>query len=160
MPRSAGSPRSTFAAATTRISTGRSSFEPSGETSRISRTRNIFTCTASGMLSISSRNSVPPLECSMRPTRFFCAPVKAPGSWPKSSLSITVSGSAPQFSATKLPLDRFLLQRCSAVATTSLPLPVSPATSTSTSVSAMCRSVVRRRSMAGVWPISGKSSSA
>ncbi len=47
-------------------------------------------------------------------------PLKAPASWPNNSLSTTVSGSAPQFMATKLPLAR-RLQRWSALATTSLP---------------------------------------
>lgn len=68
------------------------------------------------------------------------------------------SGKAPQLSATKLPLRRWP-QLCSNCATTSLPLPVSPATSTSTSVSAISRKVRRRFSIAGVWPINGRSPS-
>ncbi|CAM5301317.1 hypothetical protein SSTU70S_02910 [Stutzerimonas stutzeri] len=135
-PRCTGLPRSIFDAATTRRLSSRLSLLPSGSIVRCSSTRSRRTCAAGGMLSISSRNSVPPLECSMRPIRFFCAPVNAPASWPNSSLSIMLSGSAPQFTATKLPLRR-LLQSCSRLATASLPLPVSPAISTSTSVSAM-----------------------
>ena len=42
---------------------------------------------ASGISPISSRNSVPPFACSKRPTRRRSAPVNAPFSWPKSSLS-------------------------------------------------------------------------
>ena len=36
-----------------------------------------------------------------RPTRIFAAPVKAPASAPKSSLSISVSGRAPALTLTK-----------------------------------------------------------
>ena len=85
----------------------------------------------------------------MRPIRRRSAPVKAPASWPKSSLSSTVSGSAPQLSATKFRALR-RLQRCSRRATTSLPVPVSPRTSTSTSASATWRMVSRSRRIAGV----------
>ncbi|MEW5317923.1 MAG: hypothetical protein WDW38_009182 [Sanguina aurantia] len=42
---------------------------------------------ASGMSPISSRNSVPPSACSKRPETRLTAPVKAPASWPNSSLS-------------------------------------------------------------------------
>ena len=98
---------------------------------------------------------MPPWACSIRPTRRLAAPVKAPASCPKSSLSSTVSGSAPQFSATRLP-DR-PLQRCRRLATTSLPEPVSPRTSTSMSASATWRIVSRSRRMPGVSPISGRS---
>ena len=49
---------------------------------------------ASGMLSISSRNSVPPLACSSLPGRAFTALVNAPASCPKNSLSTIVSGNA------------------------------------------------------------------
>jgi hypothetical protein len=47
---------------------------------------------------------VPPLACSILPMRRFWAPVKAPGSWPKSSLSSRVSAIPPQLMATKLPV--------------------------------------------------------
>ena len=99
---------------------------------------------------------MPPFACSIRPIRRFAAPVKAPTSWPKSSLSSTLSGSAPQFSATKLP--RRPLQRCSRLATTSLPDPVSPRTSTSTAASATCRIVSRSRTIDSVSPTSDMSS--
>ena len=43
---------------------------------------------------------MPPLATSNRPTRCSSAPVKAPLRWPNSSLSMSVSGSAPQLMAT------------------------------------------------------------
>ena len=50
---------------------------------------------------ISSRKSVPPSASSMRPTRLNRAPVNAPFSWPKSSLSNSPSLSAAQLTFTK-----------------------------------------------------------
>ena len=74
--------------------------EPSRSTERSCSTRSSLPCVASGMLSISSRNSVPPLACSSLPGRAFTALVKAPASWPKNSLSTIVSGIAAQLTAT------------------------------------------------------------
>ena len=60
----------------------------------------------SGSSPISSRKRVPPLASSNRP--FFCrsAPVKAPRSWPKSSLSSRCSGSAAQLTDHELAASR------------------------------------------------------
>ncbi len=58
-------------------------------------------CSAGEVSPISSRNKVPPSACSKRPCLSRSAPVKAPRLYPKSSLSSSVSGSAPQFCATK-----------------------------------------------------------
>jgi hypothetical protein len=44
---------------------------------------------------------VPPLALSSRPGFAFPAPVKAPRSWPKSSLSSNSSENAAQLTATK-----------------------------------------------------------
>ena len=44
---------------------------------------------------------MPPSATSKRPFLSACAPVKAPLRWPNSSLSSSVSGSAPQLTATK-----------------------------------------------------------
>ena len=56
---------------------------------------------SSGEISpISSRKSVPPLASSKRPRFAPLAPVNAPRSWPKSSLSRSDSGSAAQLTAT------------------------------------------------------------
>ncbi len=49
---------------------------------------------SSEMLAISSRNSVPPSASSKRPTRSVLASVKAPRTWPNSSLSNTAFGEA------------------------------------------------------------------
>ena len=53
------------------------------------------------MSPISSRKSVPPSASSKRPRLVLTAPVKAPRTWPKSSLSIRPSGSAVQLIGTK-----------------------------------------------------------
>ena len=53
------------------------------------------------------------------------APVKAPRSWPKSSLSSSVSESAAQLRQTYGPLRRGD-RRCTVSASSSLPTPVSP----------------------------------
>jgi hypothetical protein len=75
------------------------------------------------------------------------APVKAPLSWPNSSLSNSCSGMAAQFSATK-GLSARGPKSCRQRATSSLPLPVSPRISTLTGVSARS-STCRRRP---AWP--------
>ena len=49
---------------------------------------------------ISSRNTVPPSATSNLPFLRYCAPVNAPFSWPNSSLSSSVSVSAPQWMVT------------------------------------------------------------
>ena len=68
------------------------------------RTRSSRVCASIGMSPISSRNSVPPSACSKRPDARCIAPVKAPFSCPKSSLSIRSRGIAAMFTATNGPL--------------------------------------------------------
>ncbi len=46
-------------------------FDPKRSMTRSCRARSSLACVDSGMLSISSRNSVPPLACSILPTRAF-----------------------------------------------------------------------------------------
>jgi len=53
------------------------------------------------MSPISSRKMVPWLHCSNLPMRWELAPVKAPFSWPKSSLSRRFSGMAAQLMGMK-----------------------------------------------------------
>jgi hypothetical protein len=66
----------------------------------------------------SSSSSVPSFAASKTPTLRARAPVKLPRSWPKSSLSAMLSGSAAQLMAMKgAPARREC--RCSARATTS-----------------------------------------
>jgi hypothetical protein len=82
------------------------------------------------MSAISSRNSVPPSARRTSPSRSSRAPENAPRFAPNSSLSISVRGSAPQFTATKAPRrpDSSWIAR----AVSSLPVPVSPRISTGT----------------------------
>ena len=61
-----------------------------------------------GSSATSSRNSVPLAANSKRPRPSRSAPVKGPRSWPNSSVSTSVSGSAAQFTATKGLLARAL----------------------------------------------------
>ena len=61
-----------------------------------------------GSSATSSRKSVPPFARSNLPMWRSTAPVNAPFSWPKSSLSIYDAGSAAQFTATKAAPDRSL----------------------------------------------------
>ena len=68
---------------------------------------------------------MPPWASSKRPSRRATAPVKAPFTWPKSSLSSSSSGMAPQLTATNGRSARRLLQWI-ARATSSLPVPLSP----------------------------------
>ena len=53
-------------------------------------TRSSLTCISGGRSPTSSRSSVPPPAASKRPVRLRSAPVKAPFSWPNSSLSSRV----------------------------------------------------------------------
>ena len=68
---------------------------------------------------------MPRSATSMSPFLLVSAPVKAPRMWPKSSDSSSVSGSAPQLSATKGRRAASEL-KCTARATSSLPVPDSP----------------------------------
>ena len=65
-------------------------------------TRSSFGWSSSGMSPTSSRNSVPPFASSKRPTRCAIAPVNAPRSCPKSSLSSSPVGMAAQLTLTKV----------------------------------------------------------
>ena len=92
------------------------------------------------MSPISSSSNVPPSACSKHPTRCVVAPLNAPRSCPNISVSISVSGTAAQLTATNGPFLRSPL-KCNAFATSSLPVPLSPVSSTLTSVStARCMS--------------------
>ena len=96
---------------------------------------------------------MPPLAASKQPGRSLCAPVNAPFSCPKSSLSISVSGIAPQFSATNGSSARSL-SSCRARAATSLPVPLSPVIRTVICVPAARRRRSETRAMAGEAPTS------
>ncbi len=83
---------------------------------------------AAGVSPISSRNTVPPSAASMRPIFWPAAPVKAPFSWPNSSLSSRDSLSAAQLMRVIAPLRPDISWMVEA--STSLPTPVSPRMST------------------------------
>ena len=72
---------------------------------------------------------MPPCASSNTPGRRWSAPVKAPRSWPKSSLSISVAGMAAQLMATN-GLSRRGERLWMARATSSLPVPDSPVMAT------------------------------
>ena len=76
------------------------------------------------------------------------APVKAPFSWPKNSLSMRSRGIAVQFTATK-GRSRRGERRWIARATSSLPVPVSPRRSTVASASATCSTIANTSRIAG-----------
>ena len=94
-----------FVAAMRRTLTGTWLFVPTRRTSRRSSTRSSLGCRSMLSSPISSRKTVPPAAASNTPRRDDTAPVKAPRSWPKSSLSSSCGGIAPQ-STTRNGLSR------------------------------------------------------
>ena len=84
-------------------------FPPTRRTCRSCRTRRSLACSGRGMSPTSSRKLVPPLASSKRPRRVAIAPVKAPFSWPKSSLSRRCSGREAQSMGMKARAARELL---------------------------------------------------
>ncbi len=150
MPAATASCSRTLVAATTRTSMGTLLREPSRTTSRSCSTRSSLTWIDSGRSPISSRNSVPPLAASNQPDLAENAPVKAPFSWPKSSLSTRLSEKAPQFTATKGRLLR-RLRSCTWRAISSLPVPVSPMMSTLASLGATMRTRSSSAAERGSW---------
>ena len=93
------------------------------------RTLRSLGCRSMGRSPISSRKSVPPFAASILPILFLSAPVKAPFSWPKSSLSRSSRGSAGQLTVIKGWLARGLCEWMY-LARTPLPVPLSPVRST------------------------------
>ena len=79
---------------------------------------------------------MPPSASSNRPCRVITAPVKLPFSWPNSSLSIRLGGTAPQSNTTS-SRPRRGDRLWTACATSSLPVPVSPSITTVVAVGAM-----------------------
>ena len=122
-------------AAITRTSTFTVWLPPTRSNSRSWSTRRSFTCVSGGSSPTSSKKIVPPCASSKRPVRRSVAPVKAPFSWPKSSLSTSPLGKAAQFTLTS-GRSRRPLRAWIARATSSLPVPVSPEISTEESVAA------------------------
>ena len=90
-------------AATIRTSTSISSRPPTRRIFRSCSVRSSLACSSSGSSPSSSRKNVPPSANSTRPIRRLSAPVNAPFSWPKNSLSSKLSGIAPQSTGTNGP---------------------------------------------------------
>jgi hypothetical protein len=102
---------------------------------------------------ISSRKRVPLSASSKRPTRSRTAPVNAPRTCPKNSVSYRSRGTAAQLTLTN-GLFALLLRRWTSRATSPLPVPFSPRIKTVESVEAtrsICRATVWR---AELCPIS------
>ena len=118
-----------------------------------SRMRRNFACSATLISAISSRKSVPSCASSKQPWRRSSAPVNAPFSWPKISLSSSVSGIAAQLTATKGPRPRGD-SSWSVRATSSLPVPLSPVMSTAAGVGAASSINRCTACMAGLVPTS------
>ena len=79
---------------------------PTRSISRSWMARSSLACRRASISEISSSSRVPPLASSNLPIRRATAPVKAPFSWPNSSLSSRFSGMAAQFTEMKGRLDR------------------------------------------------------
>src|SRR5262249_20620277 len=84
-----------------RGSTGIGVVPATGRTHLSSMTRSSLTWSGSGISPISSRNRVPWLAATNSPWLACTAVVNAPRTWPKSWLSSSASGIAPQLIATK-----------------------------------------------------------
>ena len=108
---------------------------PTGSNSRSCNARSSLTCSRGLAVAISSRNSVPPSASRNLPGLSVVAPVKAPLTWPNSSLSSRFSGSAPQATSTNGPPLR-PPAACRARAVIVLPVPLSPRINTVVRVSA------------------------
>ncbi len=90
---------------------------------------------AGDAVAISSRKMVPPSAWRNFPSRSAVAPVKAPATWPKSSLSSSVSLRQPQATSTNR-FSRRWLARWISRARSDLPVPLSPVMSSVAGASA------------------------
>ena len=79
-----------------RMSTGTGRVPPTRSMTRSWMARSSLACRRTSISEISSSSSVPPVASSNLPMRRATAPVKAPFSWPNSSLSSRFSGIAAQ----------------------------------------------------------------
>ena len=135
VPAATSAARSSLVARITRASTACVCEPPTDSNRRSCRTRNSFTCMAGDAVAISSRKMVPPSACRNFPSRSAVAPVKAPATWPKSSLSSSVSLRQPQATSTNRP-PRRRLARWISRASSDLPVPLSPVISSVAGASA------------------------
>ena len=114
--------------------------------------RSTLAWVLSDMSPISSRKMVPPSARSNFPFFWDTAPVKAPRSWPNSSLSMSSSGIAAQLISMN-GLSRRRLWKCTDRATSSLPVPFSPVMRTEALVGATIRICSLSLSIAAELPI-------
>ena len=77
---------------------------PTRSNSRSCSARSSFTCRWGVVELISSRKMVPVWAASKRPVRFSMAPVNAPRTWPKSSLSKQAFGEGAAVDADERPV--------------------------------------------------------
>jgi hypothetical protein len=108
-----------------------------------------LTWTDGGSSPISSMNAVPPSAASRSPAFARTAPVKAPSTCPKTSLSKSDSDSAAAWMRTSGPSAR-REKRWMRSAKTSFPVPVSPSSSTGRSVTATLRMIASSSASASV----------
>ena len=118
------------------ISTGIAFVSPTLVMHRFWMARRSLAWDCIGILAISSRKSVPPSACSNLPAWSDFASVNAPFTWPKSSLSKSVSVMAPASTQT-IGLSARPESLWISCARTSLPVPFSPVMSTVASVGAI-----------------------
>ncbi|MFO0741185.1 MAG: hypothetical protein U0270_35120 [Labilithrix sp.] len=95
---------------------------------------------------------MPPSASSKAPARWATAPVNAPRSWPKSSLSMSEYVTAPQ-STTRNGFAARGEAPAIARARTSLPVPVSPSRRTVASVGAIRSSTPKMVRIGRLWPM-------
>ena len=155
-PRGSGPPRPRprgrgWSPRRTRTSTLIVSSPPTRSNSRSCSTRSSLTCIAGRHVADLVEEERAPSASSKRPSLRLIAPVNAPFSWPNSSLSSSVSVSAPQLTLTNGPAARFE-RAWIARATSSLPVPLSPGMKTVASVGAtfsmVCEHGAHRRRLA------------
>ncbi|KYF99094.1 hypothetical protein BE18_37325 [Sorangium cellulosum] len=121
---------------------------PTRTISPYSSVRRSFACVRGDSSPTSSRKSVPSWAASNRPSRGATAPVNAPRSWPKSSLSTSDSDRLAQFTFTNRSRGCRDMPAIHS-ATTSLPVPVSPRIRTGSGVGATVSRASRRRRISG-----------
>ena len=150
MPWRTASSMSRLEVASTRISTLTGLPPPTRSISRSWIARSSLACRRGSISEISSSSRVPPWASSNLPTRRATAPVKAPFSWPNSSLSSRLSGIAAQLTEMNGLSARFdLAWMCRAM--TSLPVPDSPVISTLASLGATWSASFSTAAMRGSW---------
>ena len=141
-----------------RMSTRRSRTSPMRRNCFSSRTFRSFGWTWASTSPISSRKIVPRCATSRRPGLAAVAPVNAPLSWPKSSVSRNSRERPAQFRSTNGSSARGPFS-CSQRARTPLPAPVSPWIRTGLSDAATLRASAARARIAALVPRKGSRSS-